>query len=196
MGSEVIYFEIEKREKYEDSDVKVDADLAIMKTCRYHFDDEPFIHPLHNVRFDPNRPYELLIELLLALRRRDPSRGRDPSPQRSGPSRRVTGPHNRSRGRGIALTASRLTPFLPSVALRDRVQFQLGRDAQIMAMRTHITLWCVRIGTGFDLQAFLRDLLVPRALFSHFRSDLSLLNPETLEQTNQGIERNGKHLDS
>ncbi|MED6125102.1 hypothetical protein PIB30_065336 [Stylosanthes scabra] len=42
------------------------------------------------------------------------------------------------------------------------------------------------------LQAFLRDLLVPRALFSHFRSDCSLLNPETLEQTNQGIERNGK----
>ncbi|MED6128461.1 hypothetical protein PIB30_098173 [Stylosanthes scabra] len=45
----------------------------------------------------------------------------------------------------------------------------------------------------FGLQAFLHDFLVPRTLFSHFCSDLSLLNPEILEQTNQGIEQNGKH---
>ncbi|MED6190422.1 hypothetical protein PIB30_105809, partial [Stylosanthes scabra] len=61
---------------------------------------------------------------------------------------------------------------------------------------TYISLWCVRIGTGFGLQAFLCDLLVPGTLFSHFRSDLSLLNPKTLEQTNQGIKRNGKHFDA
>ncbi|MED6215414.1 hypothetical protein PIB30_113408, partial [Stylosanthes scabra] len=54
-------------------------------------------------------------------------------------------------------------------------------------------LQCVRMGVSFDLQAFLHDLFDPRALFSHFRSDLSLLKPETLEQTNQGIEQNGKH---
>ncbi|MED6176169.1 hypothetical protein PIB30_085518 [Stylosanthes scabra] len=127
-----------------------------------------------------------------------------------------------STERGVALIASRLSPFLQSVAFRDqrlrsfayftpqsghkaqiwplvrthRVWFQLGRAAQVMAMRTHISLWFIRIGTGFGLQAFLRDLLVPRALFSHFRSDLSLLNPKTLEQTNQGIEWNGKRLNS
>ncbi|MED6160117.1 hypothetical protein PIB30_048367 [Stylosanthes scabra] len=89
MGSGVIYYEIEKREKYEDSGERANADLAIVKMRRYHFDDEPFIYLLHNYRFDPDRSYELPIKSLLALRRRDPSRGRDPSPQRSDPSRRV-----------------------------------------------------------------------------------------------------------
>ncbi|MED6162669.1 hypothetical protein PIB30_072764 [Stylosanthes scabra] len=52
--------------------------------------------------------------------------------------------------------------------------------------------WCVRIGplgSGFGLQAFLRDLLVPRALFSHFCSELCLSKPETFECTHQGITR-------
>ncbi|MED6125419.1 hypothetical protein PIB30_068379 [Stylosanthes scabra] len=57
-----------------------------------------------------------------------------------------------------------------------------------MAMRTHRPVWCVRIGSRFGLQAFLCNLLVPRALFSHFRSELFLLKPETLERTHQGIE--------
>ncbi|MED6227164.1 hypothetical protein PIB30_110812, partial [Stylosanthes scabra] len=51
---------------------------------------------------------------------------------------------------------------------------------------------CVCMGVSFGLQAFLHDLFVPRALFSHFRSDPRLLKPETFEQTNQGIERNEK----
>ncbi|MED6223405.1 hypothetical protein PIB30_073669 [Stylosanthes scabra] len=59
-----------------------------------------------------------------------------------------------------------------------------------MAMRTHRLIWCVRIGSRFGLQAFLCDLLVPRALFSHFRFELCLLKPETLERTQQGIVRN------
>ncbi|MED6164689.1 hypothetical protein PIB30_092570 [Stylosanthes scabra] len=42
------------------------------------------------VRFDPDRPYELPIESLFALRCRDPSRGKDPSTQRSGPSKRAS----------------------------------------------------------------------------------------------------------
>ncbi|MED6162050.1 hypothetical protein PIB30_066699 [Stylosanthes scabra] len=79
MGSGVIYYEIEKREKYEDSDEKADSDLAIMKTRMSYFDDEPFIHPLHSVRFELDRPYELPIESLLALRRRDSSQGSSPS---------------------------------------------------------------------------------------------------------------------
>ncbi|MED6170249.1 hypothetical protein PIB30_028982 [Stylosanthes scabra] len=44
------------------------------------------------------------------------------------------------------------------------------------------------------LLGFLCDLLVPFVLFSHFRSSLCLLNPETLEQTYQGIMQNGKRL--
>ncbi|MED6138021.1 hypothetical protein PIB30_070434 [Stylosanthes scabra] len=80
MASRVIYYEIEKHEKYEDSDERADSDLAVVKTQRYHFDDEPFIHPLHNIRFDPDRPYELPVESLLALRRRDPLKKKDPSP--------------------------------------------------------------------------------------------------------------------
>ncbi|MED6210428.1 hypothetical protein PIB30_064092 [Stylosanthes scabra] len=67
---------LEKREKYEDSNERADSDLAVVKT--------------RSVQFDPDRPYELPIKLLLALRRRDHSRGWDPSPQRSGPSRRAS----------------------------------------------------------------------------------------------------------
>ncbi|MED6199555.1 hypothetical protein PIB30_077050 [Stylosanthes scabra] len=90
IGSGVIYYEIEKREKYEDSDERADSDLAVVKTQRYHFDDEPFIHPLHSVRFDPDCPYKFPIESLLALRRGDPSRGKDPTLRRSGPSTRAS----------------------------------------------------------------------------------------------------------
>ncbi|MED6165122.1 hypothetical protein PIB30_096596 [Stylosanthes scabra] len=87
--SGIIYYEIEKREKYEDIDERVDLDLAIGKTQRYHFDDEPFIHSLHSIRFDLDRPYELLVESLLALRCRGPSEKKDPSPQEFGSSRRA-----------------------------------------------------------------------------------------------------------
>ncbi|MED6222470.1 hypothetical protein PIB30_064771 [Stylosanthes scabra] len=58
--------------------------------------------------------------------------------------------------------------------------------------------WCVCIGLSgseFGLYAFLCDLLVSRALFSHFRSELCLLKPETLEHTHQGIVKLGEHED-
>ncbi|MED6193354.1 hypothetical protein PIB30_018506 [Stylosanthes scabra] len=87
MGSGIIYYEIEKREKYEDFDEMVDSDLVIVKTRRYYFDDEPFIHPLHGVRFDPDRPYELSVESLLAFKRREPSAKKDSTPRGSGSSR-------------------------------------------------------------------------------------------------------------
>ncbi|MED6225889.1 hypothetical protein PIB30_097969, partial [Stylosanthes scabra] len=74
------------------------------------------------------------------------------------------------------------------------LRLQLGRDAQVMAMRMHRLLWCVHIGFGFGLQAFLCDLLVPRALFSHFHFELYLLKPEILERTHQGIVRNEKQF--
>ncbi|MED6138534.1 hypothetical protein PIB30_075043 [Stylosanthes scabra] len=88
MGSRIIYYEIEMHEKYEHTDERADSDLAVVNTQRYHFDDEPFIHPLHSIRFDPDRQYELPVESLLALKRRDPSKKKDPSLQESGPSGR------------------------------------------------------------------------------------------------------------
>ncbi|MED6200929.1 hypothetical protein PIB30_090075 [Stylosanthes scabra] len=66
MGRGVIYYEYEKREKFEDYDLKADAELGTFKIRRYHFDNESFIHPLHSVRFDPDRPYEVPIEALMA----------------------------------------------------------------------------------------------------------------------------------
>ncbi|MED6168924.1 hypothetical protein PIB30_016209 [Stylosanthes scabra] len=50
MESGIIYYEIEKRDKYEDSDERADSNLAVVRTRRYHIDDEPFIHPLHSAR--------------------------------------------------------------------------------------------------------------------------------------------------
>ncbi|MED6165258.1 hypothetical protein PIB30_097855 [Stylosanthes scabra] len=90
MGSGIIYCDIEKHEKYEDTDERADSDLAIVKTQRYHFDDEPFIRPLHSIRFDPDRPYELSIESLLGLTCGYPSKKKDLTPQASGPSRRAS----------------------------------------------------------------------------------------------------------
>ncbi|MED6183255.1 hypothetical protein PIB30_036241 [Stylosanthes scabra] len=53
-------------------------------------------------------------------------------------------------------------------------------------MRTHLVQqWPSR---------FCCDPFVPVALSGHFRSELRLLNPETLEHTHQGIVRNGKQF--
>ncbi|MED6187614.1 hypothetical protein PIB30_078073 [Stylosanthes scabra] len=65
MGSGVIYYEYEKREKFEDSDVKADAELGMFRIRRCHFDDKFLVHPPQNVRFDPDRPYEIPIETLM-----------------------------------------------------------------------------------------------------------------------------------
>ncbi|MED6208288.1 hypothetical protein PIB30_043649 [Stylosanthes scabra] len=66
MGSGVSYYEYEKREKFEDYDMDADAELGTFKIRRYHFDDKSFVHPLHSVRYDPDRPYEIPIEVLMA----------------------------------------------------------------------------------------------------------------------------------
>ncbi|MED6221391.1 hypothetical protein PIB30_054193 [Stylosanthes scabra] len=66
MGSGVIYCKYEKREKFEDYDMEADAELGTFKIRRYHFDDESFVHPFHSVRFNPDRPYEIPIEALMA----------------------------------------------------------------------------------------------------------------------------------
>ncbi|MED6115837.1 hypothetical protein PIB30_094524 [Stylosanthes scabra] len=43
MGSGVIYYKYEKREKFEDYDMKADVELGTFKIRRYHFDDESLI---------------------------------------------------------------------------------------------------------------------------------------------------------
>ncbi|MED6223911.1 hypothetical protein PIB30_078732 [Stylosanthes scabra] len=70
MGSGVIYYEYEKHEKFKDYDMKADAELGTFKIRRYHFDNESFVHPLHSVRFNPDRPYEIPIEALKRYRRK------------------------------------------------------------------------------------------------------------------------------
>ncbi|MED6175146.1 hypothetical protein PIB30_075645 [Stylosanthes scabra] len=86
----MIYYEIERRDQYEDFDDRADLDLAVVKTRRYHFDDKLFVHPLNSIRFDPDRPYELLVDSLLALKRKEPSANREPTPRGSGSSRRAS----------------------------------------------------------------------------------------------------------
>ncbi|MED6123045.1 hypothetical protein PIB30_045599 [Stylosanthes scabra] len=88
MGSGVIYYEYEKREKFEDYDMKADAELGTFKIRRYHFDDDSFVHPLHSVRFDPDRPYEIPIKALMADKILSASRDEKSSTERPRSSRR------------------------------------------------------------------------------------------------------------
>ncbi|MED6182453.1 hypothetical protein PIB30_028444 [Stylosanthes scabra] len=77
--------------------MKADAELGTFKIRRYHFDDESFVHPLHNVRFDPDRPYEIPIEALMADEILSSSKDDKSSTGRSRSSRRPT-PHYSLRG--------------------------------------------------------------------------------------------------
>ncbi|MED6126106.1 hypothetical protein PIB30_075154 [Stylosanthes scabra] len=88
MGIGVIHYEYEKREKFEDYDIKADAELGTFKIRHYHFDDESFVHPLHSVRFDPDRPYEIPIEALMADKILSASKSEKSSTKRQRSSRR------------------------------------------------------------------------------------------------------------
>ncbi|MED6207064.1 hypothetical protein PIB30_032412 [Stylosanthes scabra] len=101
MGSGVIYYEYEKREKFEDYDMKADAELGTFKIRCYHFDDESFVHPLHSVRFDPDRPYEIPIEALMADKILSASKDEKSSTERPHSSRRPT-PHYSPRTMPVA----------------------------------------------------------------------------------------------
>ncbi|MED6219685.1 hypothetical protein PIB30_038092 [Stylosanthes scabra] len=92
MGSGVIYYEYVKCEKFEDYDMKADAELGTFKIRRYHFDDESFVNPLHSVRFDPGCPYEIPIEALMADKILSASKSEKSSAERQRSSRRPT-PH-------------------------------------------------------------------------------------------------------
>ncbi|MED6215597.1 hypothetical protein PIB30_115281, partial [Stylosanthes scabra] len=54
MGSGIIFYEYEKREKFEDFDTKADAELGTFMIRRYHLDDKASVHPLRSVRIDPD----------------------------------------------------------------------------------------------------------------------------------------------
>ncbi|MED6173297.1 hypothetical protein PIB30_058037 [Stylosanthes scabra] len=60
-------------------------------------------------------------------------------------------------------------------------------------LRTHwLSIRCICTGSRISLLGFACDLLIPFAIFSHYRSELRMLRFETLESTYQGIVRNGK----
>ncbi|MED6174589.1 hypothetical protein PIB30_070438 [Stylosanthes scabra] len=101
MGSGVIYYEYEKREKFKDYNMKADVELGTFRIKRYHFDDESFVHPLHSVRFDPNRPYEIPIEALMANKILSASKDEKSSTERPRSSRRPT-PHYSPRTMPVA----------------------------------------------------------------------------------------------
>ncbi|MED6140033.1 hypothetical protein PIB30_089375 [Stylosanthes scabra] len=88
MGSGMIFYEYEKREKFEDHNMRADAELGTFKIRRYHFDNESFVYPLHRVRFDPDRPYEIPIEALMADKIASASKSEESSAERRRPSRR------------------------------------------------------------------------------------------------------------
>ncbi|MED6199710.1 hypothetical protein PIB30_078506, partial [Stylosanthes scabra] len=90
MGSGVIYYEYEKCNKFKDYDMKADAELGTIKIRRYHFDDESFVNPLHSVRFDPDHPYEIPIDALMADKILSSSKDEKSSTRRSRSSGRPT----------------------------------------------------------------------------------------------------------
>ncbi|MED6121902.1 hypothetical protein PIB30_034533 [Stylosanthes scabra] len=105
MGSGVIFYEYEKREKFEDHDMRADAELGTFKIRRYHFDNESFVHPLHSVWFDPDRPYEIPIEALMADKIASASKSEELSAERRRSSRRPS---------------PRYSPWTMPVAQRER----------------------------------------------------------------------------
>ncbi|MED6177529.1 hypothetical protein PIB30_098978 [Stylosanthes scabra] len=101
MGSGVIYYEYEKHLKFEEYDMKADAELGTFKIRHYHFDDESFIHPLHSIRFNPGRPYEIPIEALMTDKSLSASKDEKSSTEKPRSSRRLS-PHYSPRTMPVA----------------------------------------------------------------------------------------------
>ncbi|MED6189985.1 hypothetical protein PIB30_101322 [Stylosanthes scabra] len=93
MGSGVIYYGYEKREKFEDYDRKANAELGTFKIRRYHFDNESFVHPLHSV--------SIPIEALMADKILSASKDKKSSTERSRSSKRPS-PHYSPRTMPVA----------------------------------------------------------------------------------------------
>ncbi|MED6209859.1 hypothetical protein PIB30_058751 [Stylosanthes scabra] len=103
IGSDVIYYEFEKREKFAYYDLKVDSELGTFMIRRYHFDEESFVHPLQSARFDPDLPYEVPIEALIADQPLSSSGIGKSSTRGSHPSRHSS-PTPHYSPRGLSLT--------------------------------------------------------------------------------------------
>ncbi|MED6173296.1 hypothetical protein PIB30_058036 [Stylosanthes scabra] len=101
MGSGVIYYEYEKREKFKDHDMDADTELETFRTRHYDFADESFVHPLYSVRFDPDHLYEILIEALMADKILSSSKDDKSSTKRPRSSRRPM-PHYAPRTMPVA----------------------------------------------------------------------------------------------
>ncbi|MED6144041.1 hypothetical protein PIB30_011834, partial [Stylosanthes scabra] len=69
--------------------------IRIIRRC--HFDDESFVHHLHSVRFDPDHPYEIPIEALMADQPLSSSENGKSFTRRSRSSRRPV-PHYSPKG--------------------------------------------------------------------------------------------------
>ncbi|MED6202040.1 hypothetical protein PIB30_101394 [Stylosanthes scabra] len=67
--------------------MRADAELGTFKIRRYHFDNKSFVHPLHSVRFAPDRPYEIPIEALMAGKIASASKSEESSVERRRSSR-------------------------------------------------------------------------------------------------------------
>ncbi|MED6119575.1 hypothetical protein PIB30_013009 [Stylosanthes scabra] len=110
-------------------------------------------------------------------------------------------------GRGVQIAATDLTSFLPirpmleeSYAYAQKLLVRMnwsrnhqlgvppkaGRVRMLPLVHTHRLQLCP--------SRFCCNLFAPFALFSHFGSELCMLNLETLEHTHQGIVRNGKRF--
>ncbi|MED6149795.1 hypothetical protein PIB30_066003 [Stylosanthes scabra] len=66
-----------------------------------HFDNESFVHPPHSVRFDPDRPYEIPIEALMADKIASASKSEESSTERRHSFRRPS-PHYSPRTMPVA----------------------------------------------------------------------------------------------
>ncbi|MED6161041.1 hypothetical protein PIB30_056989 [Stylosanthes scabra] len=77
------------------------AELGTFKIWRYHFDNESFVHPLHSVRFDPDRPYEIPIKALMADKILSASKD-EKSPAERSSSFRHPSPHYSPRTMPVA----------------------------------------------------------------------------------------------
>ncbi|MED6184699.1 hypothetical protein PIB30_050026 [Stylosanthes scabra] len=70
--------------------MRADVELGTFKIRRYHFDNESFVHPLHSVRFDPDRSYKIPIEALMVDKIASASKSEESSAERRHSSRRIS----------------------------------------------------------------------------------------------------------
>ncbi|MED6211978.1 hypothetical protein PIB30_078687 [Stylosanthes scabra] len=105
-----------------DYDLKADPVLGNFKIRRYHFDNEYFVHPLHSIRFDLDRPYEVPIEALMADQPLSSSdKGRTSARGSHRPRRSSPTPHYSPRMSSSTRRVVSPSPIVASSFLRHKV---------------------------------------------------------------------------